>query len=157
MNEFKKNPHTGLKSYMLAIGSKSKTFTPDIADGEDDDSDAEFLDDDVNVTEIVPSSQPSQSLLGDDLRQYRKDKLFNSDLFETTEVQSQIEKNTQRPNQAPGQVVRDVNLLRNLRISEGMPYATRRLRTLNLQLSPSQRDTPGDENCFLHAIVDHTR
>ena len=42
----------------------------------------------------------------------------------------------------------------NLRIEDGRPFAARRLRQLNLELSPSQPNTPGDGNCFLHAVVD---
>ena len=82
--------------------------------------------------------------------------------MEDVDAQTEIEINVPDQNistqnqdfQAPGQVARDVNYLMNLRIEDGRPFAARRLRQLNLELSPSQPNTPGDGNCFLHAVVD---
>ena len=137
---------------MINIGESATTFTPAMAEK---DSDAEFSDEAENNTEIVPPSVASRhSLFGDDLRQFRKENVFNSNLFDTTDVQNNIE--NEPVIQPPGQVARDVNILQNLRIAEVTPFANRRLRNLNLELSPSQPDTPGDGNCFLHAIVDQT-
>ena len=55
-------------------------------------SDAEISDEAQNNTEIVPPSVASRhSLIGDDLRQFRKENMFNSNLFDTTDIQRIIE------------------------------------------------------------------
>ena len=93
------------------------------------------------------------------MRQYRKnsqeDDSMNND---TINIQSIIEHDLNAAPQVPSQDVNieQGNILQNLRIDEGRPYVTRRLRTLQLETSESQPDTPGDGNCFVHALADQT-
>ena len=97
-------------------------------------------------TEIVPPT--IDSMAGVDLRQIRGEESF----LNGSVIQSQIEPS---PVQIPVQI--PTRQLKNLRIEEGRPFANRRLRLLGLELSEKQPETPGDGNCFIHAVADQTR
>ena len=147
---------------MISIGdasTKEKVLQSDDEYKDDDDDDEVQADE----TEYVPPSEASvnfnrESLSGDLLRQFRNRESIMEDVDAQTEIEINVpDQNISTQNQdfqAPGQVARDVNYLMNLRIEDGRPFAARRLRQLNLELSPSQPNTPGDGNCFLHAVVD---
>ena len=131
-------------------------YQPEIPE-EDLESDNEFLEEEEpeNVTEYVPPSIASpnygqHSLVGDDLRQFRKENNFHSDSFNMSDVQRPP---PSEPTQ-PKQILPRTKQLRNLRLQDGRTFATRRMRILDMEESPSQPDTPGDGNCFVHAIVD---
>ena len=147
---------------MISIGACSEKYQPTDIESMDDNegSDDDFSNDE---TEIVPPSVASRndSLAGDKLRQFRKNSQEDDSMNnETLNIQSIIEHDLDAAPQVqvPSQDVNieQGNILQNLRIDEGRPYVTRRLRTLQLELSESQPDTPGDGNCFVHALADQT-
>jgi hypothetical protein len=119
-----------LMTYMKAIGGQTSLDTQNLDIGDidlDSDSDGEDEDDDVQVLDQVEATILSnrQSVAGDDLRNLRQHLQMPSQQFRMT-------------------------------IKDGYAevLAEERLLSMNMQLSPTQIDTPNDGNCMLHAILD---
>ena len=154
MRDLKKR-NVELSAYLVTIGGMSEKNQP-IFEAEYQASDDEILED-VDESEVVPPSV--NSLAGDALRHMRRmDSALEETIDQTLiETNSHVENDKSQPSPSQDINIEQGNILQNLRIEEGRPYVTRRLRTLQLEISETQPDTPGDGNCFVHALADQTR
>ena len=101
-----------------------------------------------NDSEFVAPSMASiarKSLQGDMLKQIRRD--------QAAAAAAASDRSQQHSGQATNSSYPPSARIK-LNLAQGKFFANKKLATTGFTISPSQKETPGDGNCFIHAVAD---
>jgi hypothetical protein len=143
-----------LRVYMVAIGAAAIDNDIKIL-ATADDFDPNEKDEFDSTATITLSTSPSVSLTGEALRNARANYTIDYDKSGTIDYSKSV---LSPLNKSKSKVLRP-NIERGpeedlLTLNEGKALAKATMKSMGFKVSPSQPITPGDGNCFCHALVD---